>query len=372
MKRIGNIYEKLIDKDNILAAIKKASAGKRHRESVQRVLADIPGHVDQIHALLKNKTYKPCRVQEKTVKEGARQKERKITTIKFFPDQIIHWCAVLQIQDAIMKSAYQLSCGSMPGRGTHYARNFVARWMQRDRKNTKYVAKLDVSKFYPSIPHEQVKASLRRKFKDSDLLWLLDSIIGHWSRDKKEQDKTGLPIGFLTSQWFANLLLQPIDYRIKQVLGAKYYIRYMDDMIVFGRNKKQLHRITRDVSAQLSDLGLKLKDNWQIFQPETRPVDFMGFRFHREKITLRRSLMLRITRRCRKVLKKHNPGPHESSSVLSYMGWIKYSNSYGMFNRRIKPFVNIKKAKQCVSAACKAASQITKGNTNENCAIRVA
>src|SRR5574343_439808 len=207
MKRIGNIYEKLIDKDNILAAIKKASAGKRHRESVQRVLADIPGHVDQIHALLKEKTYQPCRVQE--------------TTIKFFPDQIIHWCAVLQIQGAIMKSAYQLSCGSMPGRGTHYARNFVARWMQRARKNTKYVAKLDVSKFYPSIPHEQVKASLRRKFKDPDLLWLLDSIIGHWSRDKKEQDKTGLPIGFLTSQWFANLLLQPIDYRIKQDLGAK-------------------------------------------------------------------------------------------------------------------------------------------------------
>lgn len=351
MKRIGFIFPKIIDKSNIEAAIKRAAKGKLKRQSVQRVLADISGHVDKIHDMLANKTYKPCLVRERIVREGARQKERKITTINFFPDQIIHWCLILQIQAFITKSAYSLSCGSMPGRGVHYAKKFVEKWLKNDRKNTKYVAKLDVAQFYPSIPHKQVKDRVRHTFKDKYLLWLTDTIIEHWQASTQNGERVGLPIGFLTSQWFANHLLAPVDYYIKQRLKIRYYLRYMDDLVVFSRNKKELHKIIRDISDRLLALGLSVKGNWQLFRPDCRAIDFMGFRFYREKVTLRRSLMLRITRRCQKVSRKYSPDAHESASVLSYMGWLQHSNSHRLFNSRIKPFFNVKKARLAVSIA---------------------
>jgi hypothetical protein len=366
MKRIGNIYQKLISKENIEAAIKRAAKGKLKRHSVQRVLADVPAHVDKIYNLLKNKVYQPCRVRERTVLEGARQKERKITTINFFPDQIIHWCLILQIQDHIVRPAYALSCGSMPDRGVHYAKKFVERWISKDRKNTKYVAKLDVSKFYPSIPHKYVLNRLYNTFKDKDLLWLTEKIVGHWHCRIESGEKIGLPIGFLTSQWFANHLLQPLDNYIKQQLGIKYYLRYMDDLVLFSRNKKELHKAVRKVSGFLLKIGLQLKSNWQVFRLDSRPIDFMGFRFYREKTTLRRSLMLRICRCARTASKKHAPNPHESGSILSYMGWIKHSDSNGLFNSRIKPFVSIKQAKKAVSVASKKCNQ---EKNHENCAL---
>lgn len=366
MKRIGNIYKNLSTEENILAAIKKAASGKHKRRSVQRVLADLAGHVLKIKTLLENKTYKPCRVREHSVKEGARQKQRQITKIDFFPDQIIHWCLIRQLQPFFVKSAYSLSAGSMPERGVHYAQKFIERWLQRDRKNTKYVAKLDISKFYPSIPHKTMKTALARKFKDRELLWLLNSIVDHWHAPGKPG--VGLPIGFLTSQWFANYLLQPIDYLIKQELRAKYYVRYMDDMVIFGRNKKRLHSLVKNISLKLKSFGLSLKSNWQIFRPASRSIDFMGFRFFCQKTTLRRSLMLRISKKCRTVTKKHAPSAAESASIISYMGWIKHSDSNGLFRKRIKPFVSIKQAKKAVALAAKAN---IKGDANENCAIRV-
>lgn len=365
MKRIGNIYQKIISKENIGAAIKRASKGKLKRKSVQRVLADIPAHIDIIYRLLSEKTYQPCPVRERIVREGARQKERNITTISFFPDQIIHWCLILQIESHILRPAYSLSCGSMPGRGVHYAKRFIERWICRDKKNTKYIAKLDVAKFYPSIPHECIIQRFGNTFKDKNLLWFIEKIINHWHCKLVDGRKVGLPIGFLTSQWFANHLLQPLDYYIKQNLGVKYYLRYMDDLVLFSRNKKKLHLQVRMVSEQLNKIGLKLKNNWQVSKLDSRPIDFMGFRFYRDKTTLRRSLMLKITRRCHRVSRKYAPNCHESLSVISYMGWLKHSDSHGLFRARIKPFINIKMAKKAVALAA-VASAVKSGGKHEN------
>ncbi len=354
MKRIGHIFEKVIDKANIEAAIRRAAKGKMSRHVVRRVLADVPGHVDKIHALLSERKYNPCPVKERIVHEGARRKERKITTIKFFPDQIIHWCLILQIGPVIEKSSYRLSCGSMPGRGVHYAQKFIERWLRKDRKNTKYVAKLDVSKFYPSIPHEAAVAAFQRMFKDSRLMWLICRVISHWHASVDESGRPiGLPIGFLTSQWFANQLLRPLDCLVKQQLKIRHYVRYMDDLVLFSRNKKELHRGVRAIAVKLAEYGLKLKQNWQVFKPDCRPIDFLGFRFYRDKTTLRRSLMLRITRKCRRVTFHCAPRLGESKTVISYMGWIMRSDSRGLFNARIKPFFNVKAAKKAISCDAK-------------------
>lgn len=345
MKTIKKIYEKISSVENVTAAIKKASAGKRSRAEVKKVLADVPGHACIISEMLQKHEYRPCRYVEKTIKEGANSKERKIAKIAFFPDQVVHWAIILQLQPFLIRASYKYSCGCMPGRGVHYGKAAIEKWIRSDRKNTKYIAKLDIRKFYPSINHEKMKAVFRRVTSDKELLAVLDAIIDSYS--------PGLPIGYLTSQWFSNVLLQRLDFAVKQTLRVKYYIRYMDDMVLFGASKKKLHAAVRSVSAHIQSIGLDLKKNWQVFPLESRPLDFMGFRFYRNKTTLRKSLLLRITRTAVKISKTSRPKPEQAASMLSYMGWVRRSQSHNVYKSRISPVVSIAGMKKIVSTASK-------------------
>lgn len=81
--------------------------------------------------------------------------------------------------------------------------------------------------------------------------------------------------GNFTSQWFANFYLQDLDHYIKEKLKIKYYLRYMDDMLLFGRNKKELHKCRGLVDEYLHKEGLRLKENWQLFKTDSRPIDFL-------------------------------------------------------------------------------------------------
>ena len=151
---------------------------------------------------------------------------------------------------------------------------------------------------------------------------------------------SGLPLGFYTSQWLSNWYLTPLDHYIKQHLKAKYYMRYMDDMVIFGANKKQLHRIRKEISEYLEkELGLSLKDNWQVFRfsymkdgiEHGRDLDYMGFRFHRNRITLRKTIMLKASRKARKISRKEKPSIYEIRQMLSYLGWIGATDTYEFY-----------------------------------------
>ena len=151
--------------------------------------------------------------------------------------------------------------------------------------------------------------------------------------------------GNYTSQWFANYYLQNLDHYIKQDLKVPHYIRYMDDMILFHRNKKELHKVKEKVEIYLNNEGLRLKENWQLFKLDSRPLDFIGYRFYRGYTTIRKSNFLRIKRRAKKIYKKGYLNYINASSMLSYYGWIKHSNSNKIIQRYIKPYISIKKCK---------------------------
>jgi retron-type reverse transcriptase len=121
MKRQGNIYQDICNIENIREAIIKASKGKKSRKNVQMILKNIDSYALKIQAMLKNKTYAPSQYAEETIKEVSNGKERVIYKPKYYPDQIIHWCLMLQIQRIVMKGMYKYCCGSIPNRGIHYA-----------------------------------------------------------------------------------------------------------------------------------------------------------------------------------------------------------------------------------------------------------
>ena len=124
--------------------------------------------------------------------------------------------------------------------------------------------------------------------------------------------------GNFTSQWFANFNLQNLDHYIKEELKVPYYIRYMDDMVLFYRNKKELHKIKEKIEEFLKKEDLKIKENWQLFRTDSRPLDFLGYRFYRGYTTLRRGNFLRIRRRLKKISKKQNLDAKDAAAVISY------------------------------------------------------
>lgn len=357
MKTIKKIYDKICSVENVTDAIKRASAGKRSRVEVQRVLADVPAHAKAIADMLANQNYTPCKYVEKTIKEGSNGKERKIAKIAFYPDQIIHWAIILQLQPTLLKSSYRYSCGCMPGRGIHFGKKIIEEWLERDRKNTKYIAKLDIRKFYPSINRDSMKQVFRRVTSDKRLLTILDAIVDSYS--------PGLPIGYLTSQWFSNLLLQRLDYIIKQHLRIKYYIRYMDDMVLFGSSKKKLRVAVDAIKNYLNGIELELKKNWQIFPIQARSLDFMGFRFFREKTILRKSLLYRITRTAASISRQSRVDSGSAAAMISYMGWIRRSKSHNVYMKRIRPVVSISGLKRIISLASKNRRIVNEDNTGK-------
>ncbi len=261
-----------------------------------------------------------------------------------------------------MQGMYEFSCRSVPHRGAHYGKKYIEKWIKTDGKNCKYILKMDIRHFFESVDHGVLKEWLAKKIRDKRMLHILNLIIdgaGDPAGDDRK-DVKGLPLGFYTSQWLANFMLQPLDHYIKEELRAVHYIRYMDDMVVFGRNKKELHRMQQSIALFLRErFNLEMKGNWQVFRFEYaerktgkvkgRPLDFMGFEFHKDRTILRESIMLSCTRKVNRVSKKSVITWYDATAILSYMGYLTHTDTYEMYLQRVKPHVNVKKLKKIVS-----------------------
>lgn len=354
MKRKGYIYEAVCDLDNLKHAIRMAAKRKRSNPAAAHALANIDAAATELRRLLVNREFKPSPYFVEVIRDGVVGKDREIHKPKFFPDQCIHWAIMLQIQPLIMRGMYDWSCGSIPGRGLSRCKQGVERWLRTDPAGTKYCLKLDVSKFYQSVDQDILKAALRRIIKDPDALAVLDMIIGSVDH--------GLPIGNYTSQWLANFYMQDVDHFIKEALGVQYYARYVDDLVLFGANKKQLHAARKRLFAYIETRKrLRIKGNWQLFMVTRtrtkggrtymagRDVDFLGYRMNHDITTIRRRTSLRIMRRARKISRKTRPTIRDAQAMVSYFGIIKHCDSYRFLHGRIKPYVSISKMKGVIS-----------------------
>lgn len=370
MKREGFIFDRIVCPANIDRAITNSSRHKRGKRVVRNVLDNRRKAVQDVKQRLEQ-GFTPSPYTKGHVFDGANKKERIIEKPKYYPDQIVHWALVQQIEPLIMRGMYEWSCGSIPGRGQARCKQAVERWLRDDPKNTRYCLKLDIHKFYQSIDNEVMKRQFRRIIKDKKALSLIDSIV----------DSTqGLNIGNFTSQWFANFYLQPCDHFIKEKLrhferrtkrgevkkadAVVYYARYADDMVLFGRNKDHLHKARQMLFDFLRDeLHLEIKDNWQLFLVTTtitdrktgetrqagRDVDFLGYKMNHERTILRRRLSLRIARRARKISKKPAPTHADCAAMVSYNGFLLHSDSHNFIRKRIMPFVNLTTMKGRIS-----------------------
>lgn len=344
MKSYNHLYEKFISDENIDLAIKNATKGKKDRKSVKRYLADENFHnVIKIYAEdFHNASHKPIEIYD-----GIQRKKRTII-VPTFKEQVIHHMVVNVLQPIFMHGMYEHSYGSIPNRGAHKGKKTIEKWISKGGKDFKYCLKMDISKYFNSIPHNILIHNLRKIIHDDRFMKVLEEIISVMPNG------VGIPLGFYISQWTANWYLQGLDHYIKENLRAKYYIRYMDDMVIFGANKKILHAIKNNIKIYLeNNLGLKLKGNWQVFRfnycCRYRFLDFMGFKFYRNRTTLRRNIFFKAVRKARRIYKKNCITIHSARQMLAYIGWFSCTKTYSAYQNYIKPFVNIQYLKRRLS-----------------------
>jgi RNA-directed DNA polymerase len=317
MKRYGNLYPKIYDMQNIELAHKNARSGKSHYTEVKKVDANPESHFSAIHEMLENKTFANSDYEVFRRVEGG--KEREIFKLPYFPDRIIHH-AILQIVGPIWtKGLIADTYACIAERGIHKGVRRLKAAL-REKEETEYCLKCDVRKFYPSVDHVILKQIIRRKIKDKDLLWLLDTII---------DSTAGIPIGNYLSQHFGNLYLSDFDHWMKEARRSKYYFRYCDDLVVLDSSKAHLHDLRADMTTYLSEnLRVELKQNWQVFPVAVRGIDFLGYRFFHGYTLLRKSIVQRVKQKILRI-KKHwrNMQPiNIVSSIMSYYGWMKHAN----------------------------------------------
>jgi RNA-directed DNA polymerase len=312
MKRINNLYPKIYSLDNLKAADLIARKGKMTQPGVKKHLITEEQDLQELHELLKNKEYK---TSEYTTFKIYEPKEREIFRLPYFPDRITHH-AIMNVLEPIFVSMFTADTYScIKKRGIHAAAKAL-KIALRDNENTKYCLKLDIKKFYPSIDHYILKKMLRRKFKDNDLLWLLDEII---------ESTPGLPIGNYLSQYFANFYLSYFDHWIKEIKHVRYYFRYADDLVILSGHKPYLHQLLSEIRSYLMDLKLEIKDNYQVFPVEDRGIDFVGYVFRHSHVLLRKSIKQSFAR-----MLKSNPN---TQSIASYYGWAVHCNSRNLLKK---------------------------------------
>lgn len=201
-----------------------------------------------------------------------------------------------------------------------------------------------------------------------------------------EEMRKGVPLGYFTSQWFGNFYLKALDHYIKEELHAEHYMRYMDDMVILGKSKKKLHKMHKAIEVYLNEnLELEIKDDWQAFRFEYpvikdgkslldengkqvtkgRMLDFMGFQFHHDRTTIRKSNIESARRKANHIAKQDKISWYNASVMLSYMGLFKHTDTYNYYTEYIKPKINIKKLKRIVSKHSRKENE--KRERMENC-----
>lgn len=338
-----------------MSAIDFAAKDKTKRYDVAKVLANKRHYAEMLQEIIKERSYIPSPARKMVIIDGASKKKRIIYCPKFFPDQCFHHVMMLAAVPVIMKGMSPHCFASVPGRGSHYGKHFIRKWLDTDTKNTKYCGKLDIRKFYPSIPHDKLLEKLYSKFKDPTLLWMFEIVIN----SHEDSPGRGLAIGFYPSQWLSNFYLQGFDHFVKENLHVKYYGRYMDDIIFFGGNKKVVHEQMSSITEYLESQGLSVKGNWQVYRFDYirkkdgrrcgRDLDFMGFRFFRDKTIIRRRNSLKIRRTANGLNKAPSISYRSASSMLSLMGWVKHTNSYRFRVKYIYGKIDMKSLKKIVS-----------------------
>ena len=340
MKTHNHLFEKIISFDNLLDAAEKASRGKRKKRNVMRFNYTSEDNLFQIQEELMNKTYQPGGYHVFRIFDP----KPRLISAAAFRDRVVHH-ALCNIIEPIFNSSFIFDCyANRMGKGTHAG----IRRAQQFLRNNRYVLKCDIKKYFPSIDHELLKGELRRKIADPDALWLIDTIIDH-SNDQEFvhdffpgddlftalQRRKGLPLGNLTSQFFANVFLSRFDHFVKEELKVKNYARYVDDFLCADNDLNFLKGLLPPMQDYLNGLRLKLHPRKCHILRSDKGVLFLGQVIYPDYRLLKKQNIRRFCQRMKRMERELKTKEiTEKRFNASIAGWLGHACQANTFRLR--------------------------------------
>ncbi len=339
------MYTQLCDWDNLLCAYHRAAKGKRGHPNVAAFEYRLEDQLLELQHELQTQTYRPGAYDSFYIHEP----KRRLISAAPFRDRVIHHALGNVIEPLFERSFIFDSYANRKKKGTHRALKRCQQFARRYR----YVLQCDIKQFFPSIDHAILRDTLARKIDDAQIMWLVEQILAsgvgiladeyapvYFPGDDSAPGGAafavnrprGLPIGNLTSQFWANCYLNPFDHFVQRELRCPAYLRYVDDFLLFADDKHQLAAMQRALVARLARFRLTIHPT--NCKPVANGIPFLGFVVFSEQRRLKRRKGIAYARRLRTMLQQYRAHAITReqliASVRSWINHIRFANTHGL------------------------------------------
>ena len=373
MKRKQNLYDNVSMQDIINVYRKQIRVNTKNKYKIKRFEDFYSVNISRVKKTFEMGNYNGGIYNIFLIQEP---KYRIIMSQNIYDKLINHVVATKFLLPVLDKSLIDTNIATRFNKGTHFGIKLIKKYLNLLKGDTVYALKYDISKYFYNIDHDILMSLLKRKFKDQKVLEILKNIIdstnkGYVNRAivklknneleridglnisfkekeiKKEEinkiplyiNGKGLPIGNMTSQILAVFYLNELDHFIKERLGCKYYIRYMDDGVILSNDKEYLKRCLREIEKMVEKYKLRLNKKTKIINVSKEGLDFLGFRFciyNKVILKVRRDTKKRFKRKMK--LSKNGKFSDEQSLQIfnSYKGHLKWGNCFNLIKRTLQ------------------------------------
>lgn len=303
MKRVGNLWPAITERENLARAFHQAARGKRWKFEVRRFSENLDQRLDRLRDELLDRSFETGRFHVFEVHDP----KRRTIHAAHFQERVFHHALMNLCEPVLEKQSIFHSYACRKGKGRLAAIGVA----EKAARACAWHLKLDIRKYFESVPHELLISRLHRVFKDPEVLYWLEKLL----RGHRSDEGRGLPIGSLTSQHLADFYLGPLDRFCQGQQAMKAYCRYMDDFICWGDDKAAMVALGWEIQRYVeADLGLALKHPPSP-QPTSHGMDFLGYRIFPHHTALNRRSKLRYRRRLTTLAKLHDRGVLNESQV---------------------------------------------------------
>jgi retron-type reverse transcriptase len=339
MKTYKHLYPQICTYRHLYLAWRKARRGKRYRPAAATFERNLDRELLVLHHELCDETWQPGGYRSFTVHEP---KRRKISAAPF-RDRVVHHALCSVIEPIYERKFIDDSYANRKYKGTHKALDRCTQFMRRFR----YVLPCDVQQFFPSIDHAILKHILSKTLADEAALRLCAKIIDSGAgvltneydmRYFPDDDlfavsrPRGLPIGNLTSQFWANVYMNELDQFVKHTLRCKGYVRYVDDFLLFADDKGTLHRWRAEIIAFLQGLRLTIHEKRAQPCPVIQGIPFLGFTVYPDHRRLKRRKGIAYRRHLHTLWRRYQAGEitreQGRASVMSWLGHVRHGDTW--------------------------------------------
>jgi retron-type reverse transcriptase len=324
-----HLFQSVCEFENLHAAYQRARRGKRTRADVVDFTASLGENLVSLKQRLQSMEWRPGPYREKVIHEP---KER-IIRVAPFCDRIVHQSICSAIAPLFEETFIHDTYACRLGKGTLKAIDRLTTYLRRP--GTSYVLKLDLRKFFDSIPHGLIMRELEWRIGDAKVLELCRRILASYQTNLEIFPEgfgaRGIPIGNLTSQWFANIIASRIDYHVKHVLRCRHYARYMDDLVLLGPDKGTVRAWMAALSALIGEMGLMVNPKSCVY-PAAGGVPFLGHKVWHDHRRILRPNVVAGRRKMRKLLSLMKggevSGKQAMDSLRSWFSHLSHADTY--------------------------------------------